>query len=60
MTVMFCSFDKQTLIIRLYGQATAVDPHEGRWDELSTLFPSYTGARQIFSLNIELVQSSCG
>ena len=60
MTVMFCSFDKQPLIMRLYGQATAVHPRDERWDELAALFPPYTGARQIFSLNIELVQTSCG
>jgi hypothetical protein len=60
MTVRFCSLDKQPLIIRLYGQATAVHPREGRWDELSALFPFYTGARQFFSLNIELVQTPCG
>ena len=60
MTVMFCSFDKQPLIMRLYGQAMAIHPRDERWDELSALFPSYTGARQVFSLNIELVQTSCG
>ena len=60
MTVMFCSFDKQPLILRLYGQATVVHPRDARWDELSTLFPSYTGARQVFLLAIELVLTSCG
>jgi hypothetical protein len=60
MTVMFCSFDKQPLIMRLYGQATAVHPRDARWGELSALFPAYTGARQIFQLELELVQTSCG
>jgi hypothetical protein len=60
MTVMFCSFDKQPLIMRLYGQATAVHPRDARWDELSALFPAYTGARQVFVLALELVQTSCG
>ena len=60
MTVMFCSFDKQPLIMRLYGRAVAIHPRDERWDELSALFPSYTGARQVFSLSIELVQTSCG
>ena len=60
MTVMFCSFDKQPLIMRLYGQAVAIHPRDERWDELSALFPFYTGARQVFSLSIELVQTSCG
>jgi hypothetical protein len=60
MTVMFCAFDKQPLIMRLYGQATAVHPRDQRWGELSALFPAYTGARQIFVLDLELVQTSCG
>lgn len=60
MTVMFCSFDKQPLIMRLYGQATVVHPRDARWDELSALFPAYTGARQVFVLALEMVQTSCG
>ena len=60
MTIMFCSFDKQPLIMRLYGQALAVHPRDARWQELETLFPGYSGARQIFELELELVQTSCG
>ena len=60
MTVMFCSFDKQPLIMRLYGQATVAHPRDARWDELAALFPTYTGARQVFVLSLELVQTSCG
>ena len=60
MTVMFCSFDKQPLIMRLYGQAAVVHPRDERWDELAALFPHYTGARQIFVLDLALVQTSCG
>ena len=60
MTVMFCSFDKQPLILRLYGQATVLHPRDDKWDELSKLFPAYTGARQIFVMDLELVQTSCG
>ena len=60
MTVMFCSFDKQPLIMRLYGQAAVVHPRDERWNELAVQFPHYTGARQIFVLDLELVQTSCG
>jgi hypothetical protein len=60
MTVMFCSFDKQPLIMRLYGQAVVVHPRDERWDDLSALFPAYTGARQVFVLDVELVLTSCG
>ena len=60
MTVMFCSFDKQPVIMRLYGQAKAIHPRDESWGELAGLFPEYVGARQIFELQIEMVQTSCG
>lgn len=60
MTVMFSSFDKQPLILRVYGRAEVVYPHDEKWHQLIEHFPEYTGARQIFDLSIELVQTSCG
>lgn len=60
MTVMFCSFDKQPLILRLYGQATVVHPRHGQWTTLLSRFPELPGARQIFVLNLSMVQTSCG
>lgn len=60
MTIMFCSFDKQPLILRLYGQAQFTQPKDSRWSELCERFPPYTGARQIFELKLDLVQTSCG
>ena len=60
MTVMFCSFDKQPLIMRLYGQAQAFHPRDQRWGELIELFPANTGARQVLVLDVEMVQTSCG
>jgi hypothetical protein len=60
MTIMFCSFDKKPLVLRLYGQAATVHPRDEQWDKLSTLFPEYVGARQIFELDISMVQTSCG
>ena len=60
MTVMFCSFDKQPLILRVYGRAKVVYPNHEKWRELESYFPAYTGARQIFDLGIDLVQTSCG
>ena len=60
MTLMFCSFAKQPLILRLYGQANVIHSRDSGWKELSSLFDEYVGARQFFQLNIELVQTSCG
>lgn len=60
MTIMFCSFDKQPLILRLFGSAQTIHPRDAQWGELTALFPDYTGARQVFLLAIDFVQTSCG
>ena len=60
MTIMFCSFDKQPLILRLYGDASVIHPRDRKWDELIGLFPDFLGSRQIFELDLELVLASCG
>jgi hypothetical protein len=60
MTVMFCSFDRQPLILRLYGQAKVIHARDPEWADLAALFPAYVGTRQIFELELELVLTSCG
>ncbi|MFM1896109.1 MAG: hypothetical protein RLZZ385_1183 [Pseudomonadota bacterium] len=60
MTVMFCSFDKQPVILRLYGQARAIHPRDSEWPQLLARFPHHGGARQIFRLALSMVQTSCG
>ena len=44
MTVMFCSFEKSPLILRLYGQATAHHAHDEGWGRWSGLFPDHVGS----------------
>ncbi len=60
MTIMFCSFDAKPLILRLYGTARAVHAGDAEWTELLALFPPMQGSRNIFVLDIDLVQTSCG
>lgn len=60
MTLMFCAFEGDALILRVYGTAHAIHPRDDEWDTLYSLFPNYAGARNIFKLNIELVTTSCG
>lgn len=60
MTVMLCSFDREPLILRMYGTARAVHADDAEWDDLFSLFPPMKGARNIFVLDIDLVQTSCG
>jgi hypothetical protein len=60
MTIMFCSFDVNPLILRLYGRGEVIIRESSRWEELHPLFSDIPGERQIILLNIESVQTSCG
>ncbi len=60
MTIMLCSFELKPLILRLYGLAQAIHPRDESWQEYLNLFPKKSGARQLFTMDIELVQTSCG
>lgn len=59
-TLMFCSFETNPLIMRLYGKGRVILPGEEGWDELIPLFPWIPGGRQIIEATIDLVQTSCG
>jgi hypothetical protein len=60
MTIMFCSFDGAPLILRLYGQARVFHHNDAEWESLFSLFEPIPGARQIFDLDVDIVQTSCG
>jgi len=52
MTLMFCAFEGDHLILRVYGSARVVHSRDPEWDDLYCLFPDYAGARNIYKLNI--------
>ncbi|MEH6578625.1 MAG: hypothetical protein V7731_16305 [Amphritea sp.] len=60
MTVMFCAFDGAPIILRLYGSARVIHKADSDWDSYIDMFPASEAARQVFLLDVELVQSSCG
>ena len=60
MTIMFCSFTEEALILRLYGDAIVIHRQDDKWDDYINKFPETPGSRQIFELNINMVQTSCG
>lgn len=60
MTLMFTAFEGPPMILRIYGTARAVHQQDADWDMLYSHFEPNTGARQIFDLSVELVQTSCG
>ncbi len=59
-TVMFCSFDKNTRIARVYGRGRTVHPGDGKWDEYLAMFPPQPGVRQIMEIEVESAMTSCG
>ncbi len=60
MTLMWCSFEGDPLILRLYGSARAVHLTDPDWESLSAAFDPIPGARQIFDMHVDFVQTSCG
>lgn len=60
MTIMFNSYDKVPMILKLYGKATVIHQNDDRWDEMSAYFEEQVGARQFFEMKVELVLTSCG
>ncbi|MGN7613829.1 pyridoxamine 5'-phosphate oxidase family protein [Magnetococcales bacterium HHB-1] len=59
-TIMFCSFDTNPLILRIYGQGTAIHQHDDNWQEYASHFPHLQGKRQLILITIDSVHTSCG
>jgi len=60
MTIMFTAFEGAPMILRLYGSAEVIHQNDAKWNEYYDLFKATPGARQIFELSLDLVQTSCG
>ena len=59
-TIMFCSYDKNPLILRLYGTGRCVHPGDVEWDDLAAQIELTMGARQFVVVDIDSVLTSCG
>ncbi len=59
-TIMFCAFDQPPLIYRIYGHGRAVLPQDADWAALASHFTIERGVRQIFVIDVESTQTSCG
>jgi Pyridoxamine 5'-phosphate oxidase len=59
-TVMMCAFDQPALILRIYGRGRAVLPQDDGWAHLAESFTILPGTRQIFVIDVESIQESCG
>lgn len=59
-TLMFCAFEGQPRIFRIYGTGEVLRPGAAGYDELAGLFPDLPGARSIIKVTAERLSTSCG
>jgi len=59
-TIMFCNFEQPALILRIYGRGRPILPQDAGWTALAPKFALLPGTRQIFLIDVESVQTSCG
>ena len=60
LTIMFCAFDGDPVILRLDGQRRSIPRGTTEYDAMLPDFEEMPGARQIVRLSVDLVQTSCG
>ncbi|PLY07628.1 MAG: pyridoxamine 5'-phosphate oxidase [Arcobacter sp.] len=60
LTMMFCAFEGKHLILRLYCSVKVIQEKDKSWNKYIEKFEYTNGARQVFELSIESVNSSCG
>ncbi|MDE3177435.1 MAG: pyridoxamine 5'-phosphate oxidase family protein [Pseudomonadota bacterium] len=60
LTIMFCAFDGDPVVLRLYGQGRSHLRGGADYAALLPHFEEMPGARQIVTLDVDLVQTSCG
>ena len=60
-TIMFCSFDRESNIVRLYGKGRYVRPDDPEFREFAPHFNlEHPGLRGVVVVNVESTQASCG
>ncbi|MEJ2693956.1 MAG: pyridoxamine 5'-phosphate oxidase family protein [Candidatus Thiodiazotropha sp.] len=60
MTLMFCAFEGESKVLRLYGRARSHQEGSETWEAHIGRFPRLPGARQVIVMEVEQVASSCG
>jgi hypothetical protein len=59
-TLMFCGFDQQPKILRIYGTGQTVLKRHAQWPGLMESFEERLGVRQIIVVDVKRVMTSCG
>ncbi len=59
--IMFCSFDRNSRIVRLHGHGSVLRPDDPRFRELAPHFNlQHPGLRSMILIDVERVADSCG
>jgi Pyridoxamine 5'-phosphate oxidase len=60
-TIMFCSFTRNSRILRLFGTGRTVPPHDDEFPALAAHFgDQHPGTRAIIVIDVERIADSCG
>lgn len=60
-TLMFCTFEGNPLIVRLYGRGDAVLPGDDGYDDLRAQFPAdVLAVRSVIRVRLDRIATSCG
>ena len=59
-TIMLCAFSGAPRIVRLHGRGEVVLPSDTAWASLIDGFSALPGVRQIITVDVTRVQTSCG
>jgi hypothetical protein len=60
-TIMFCSFTRNSRILRLFGTGRTVRPHDIEFPSLAAHFgEQHAGTRAVIVIDVERIADSCG
>ncbi|GIW45661.1 MAG: pyridoxamine 5'-phosphate oxidase [Candidatus Binatia bacterium] len=59
-TLMFCAFEGDPKIVRVYGRGEAIEPDHPEFGVLLKHFRNWPGLRAIIRIHVERVAQSCG
>jgi len=58
--ILFCSFDKAPLIVRLHGTGEVIERGDSAWEALAAEFQVNRLARSIIRVSLDRITDSCG
>ncbi|MEM6797050.1 MAG: pyridoxamine 5'-phosphate oxidase family protein [Acidobacteriota bacterium] len=58
--LMFCAFEGEPLIVRLWGRGEVLEPSHPEFQGLMERFPEHPGARSIVRVECGRIQEACG